>query len=495
MEFPVWIPFQNEWWTFFMILASIPILIYISELTLKLKVLSPESNRRLVHLFVGILITISPLIFSEYLLPSILALIFLVINYFAYHNEKLLGIHSQERVTYGTIYFPLGYLIMAISFWEYSEFFIISLAILAVADPIAAIIGGNISNKSIFVIWEDKKTIQGTITFYSVSFFLIILLGKLLFQFPNSYLFCFALFCAIGSTIAEITSSKGSDNLSIPIISILFMIGFVERVAPNESDSFTILTSPFLILILGLALIFYVAFKLKTLSLDGFLGALIMGVIIILVSSQYSFILLAIFFILSSVLSKVLKNASFYRTKGSERDIIQVYANGGIAFLLSIIYFLNNDPVYIYLFASSVAAAMSDTWGTEFGKLSKHKPISITSLKSMDHGISGGITRIGTLGSLLGSSIIGFSTWFMIPIPTHIIYGIILSGFLSSLFDSILGDIFQGKYKNKNGEIVEVKEKDSLLIKGYPWMNNDLVNLLNTTFSPIILYIFILLCS
>ena len=189
MEFPIWIPFQSEWWTFFMILASIPILIYISELTLKLKVLSPESNRRLVHFFVGILITISPFIFSEYLLPSILALIFLVVNYFAYHNEKLMGIHSQERVTYGTIYFPLGYLIMTIGFWEYSEFIIISLAILAVADPIAAIIGENISNDNEFIIWKDKKTIQGTITFYSISFFLILLLGKLLLQFSNSYLF------------------------------------------------------------------------------------------------------------------------------------------------------------------------------------------------------------------------------------------------------------------------------------------------------------------
>ena len=229
-----------------MILASIPILIFISELTLKLQVLSPESNRRLVHFFVGILITISPFIFSEYLLPSILALIFLVVNYFAYHNEKLMGIHSQERVTYGTIYFPLGYLIMTIGFWEYSEFFIISLAILAVADPIAAMVGENISGDNEFVIWKDKKTIHGTITFYSISFFLILLMGKLLLQFSNSYLFCFALFCAIGSTIAEITSSKGSDNLSIPIISILFMIGFVERVAPNQPDSFTILSSPFL---------------------------------------------------------------------------------------------------------------------------------------------------------------------------------------------------------------------------------------------------------
>ncbi|MEL1230423.1 MAG: DUF92 domain-containing protein [Candidatus Neomarinimicrobiota bacterium] len=493
MEIPIWIPFQSEWWTFFMILASIPILIYISELTLKLKVLSPESNRRLVHFFVGILITISPFIFSEYLLPSILALIFLVVNYFAYHNEKLPGIHSQERVTYGTIYFPLGYLIMTIGFWEYSEFVIISLAILAVADPVAAMIGENISKDNEFVIWKDKKTIQGTITFYSISFFLILLLGKLLLQFPNSYLFCFALFSAIGSTVAEITSCKGSDNLSIPIISVLFMMGFIERATPNQNDFFTILSSPFLIKILCLSFIFYIAYKFKTLSLDGFLGALLMGVIIILIGSKHFFMLLAIFFILSSILSKILKKASFYRTKGSQRDIIQVYANGGIAFLLSIIYFLNNDSVYIYLFASSVAAAMSDTWGTEFGKLSKHKPISITSLKSTDHGISGGITRIGTLGSLLGSSIIGFSTWVMIPIPTHIIYGIILSGFLSSLFDSILGDVFQGKYKNQSGEIIEVKEKDSLLIKGYSWINNDLVNLLNTIFSPLILYFFILL--
>ena len=67
MDIPIWIPFQSEWWTFVMILASIPILIYISDLTLKFKVLSPEYNRRSVHFFVGILITISPFIFSEYL--------------------------------------------------------------------------------------------------------------------------------------------------------------------------------------------------------------------------------------------------------------------------------------------------------------------------------------------------------------------------------------------------------------------------------------------
>ena len=121
-------------------------------------------------------------------------------------------------------------------------------------------------------------------------------------------------------------------------------------------DLETILSSLFLIKILCLALIFYVAFKLKTLSLDGFLGAFLMGVIIILVGSQYFFMLLAIFFILSSVLSKILKRASFYRTKGSQRDIIQVYANGGIALLLSVI-FDNQVDVSTVAFTSLAASS------------------------------------------------------------------------------------------------------------------------------------------
>ena len=85
------------------------------------------------------------------------------------------------------------------------------------------------------------------------------------------------------------------------------MIGFVKRATPNQTDFFTIISSPFLIKILFLSLIFYIAYKLKTLSLDGFLGALLMGVIIILVGSKHFFMLSLVFFILSSILSKILK--------------------------------------------------------------------------------------------------------------------------------------------------------------------------------------------
>ena len=218
-----------------------------------------------------------------------------------------------------------------------------------------------------------------------------------------------------------------------------------------------------------------------------------MAIVIIMLGSDIHLISLAIFFVFSSVISKTIKNTSFYRSKGSKRDIIQVYANGGVALFICIIDFLNPNPFNIYLFLSSVAAAMSDTWATEFGKMSKYKPISIISFRPMEHGLSGGLTRIGTLGSLLGSCIIGFSAWCLIPIESIIIYGIIFSGFIAAIVDSLIGAIFQAKYETRTGEIIEEHQKGSTLISGKNWINNDIVNLINTITAPLLMYLFLII--
>ena len=132
---------------------------------------------------------------------------------------------------------------------------------------------------------------------------------------------------------------------------------------------------------------------------------------------------------------------------------------------------------------------MSDTWATEFGKLSKKKPVSIISFKTVEFGISGGVTRIGTIGALLGSSIIGFSAWLLIPLSSKIIFAIIFSGFFGAIFDSILGATIQSKYKTTDGSILEAPSHDTTLIAGYHWIDNDVVNLANTLIAPILMYL------
>ena len=492
MSFPVWIPFENEWWTFCAFLALILGCVGGSDFTLKSGWIDPESIRKWVHLLVGIMVAASPLLFKTNLQPAILAIIFIILNGLALKKEEFKGIHSQERKTYGTLYFPIAYLCLVIGFWEYSEFIILSLAILAVSDPLAAQVGQTSEKPKPFTIWYDGKTVQGTIAFFISAFAIIYMGSQILYDHSNNYLLGLALFTACGATVAEITSCQGSDNISIPLVSMLFMIGYFRHVA--EADNFfNLAVSNSSIVLFIVILLFSVAYQFNALSRSGYYGGMIMGVIISIMGSWRYLLPLAVFFILSSILSKALRNASFYRTKGSNRDIIQVYANGGVALFICIYDYLNPDPILFFLFLSSVTAAMSDTWATEFGKLSKKKPVSIITLLPMQHGLSGGITRIGTLGSLLGACLMGMLIWYALPMPSFIIYGIILSGFLAALIDSILGATVQGKYETQTGEIIEKPKAGALLISGHHWVTNDVVNLINTAAAPILMYIFLYL--
>ena len=139
---------------------------------------------------------------------------------------------------------------------------------------------------------------------------------------------------------------------------------------------------------------------------------------------------------------------------------------------------------------ASVAAANSDTWGTELGKLSKSDPIDIISRNKVSRGTSGGITIIGTVGSLIGSITIGFVGYLFINDKTIILF-VVISGFLSSLIDSILGSTSQARFISPEGNIITEKyEMNYFLYTGSKIINNDTVNLYCTISGPFILLIF-----
>lgn len=493
MVFPIWTPNENPWITFTFLLVGVLILVGMSNLLLSRNILSADATRRWVHCLVGITAASSPFIFESQIQPITLSIIFTGLNWLTLKQDLFQGIHSQSRQSYGTVYFPLGFGFMVLFFWSYSEFFILSLLVLAISDPLAAQVGQSTTRPAFFKIWDDEKTIQGTIAFFFSAFMIIYMGAQILMDASNNYLFGLALFSAMGATLAEITSSKGTDNISIPIISILFMIGYSNHVTMQGPFLNSSLGEFAFVLFIVIGL-FSVAYRFKSLTRSGYYGGLIMGMLITTLGGLNYLFPLAIFFVLSSVLSKVIKNTSFYKTKGSQRDIIQVYANGGIPLLICLMDYLYPNPILYFLFLASVAGATSDTWATEIGKLSIQKPVSIITFQPMSHGLSGGITRIGTIGSLLGASFIGFSAWIYLPPSATIIYGIILCGFLSSIFDSIVGATLQRKYECPDGQIIETEKSGAILKSGQSWIGNDLVNLFNTLFGACAmgLYLFLL---
>ncbi len=484
--FPIISPFTSDWISFTILFFGIFGLIGSSELVRVKLGWKPEVSRKLVHILVGAMALASPFIFVSNIPPTILGFIFFAINLFAIKTRFFKGMHSTERKTYGTVYFPLAYVLLCIFWWDRQITFQISLLILTFADTAAALIGEKWNNPILFKPWRDKKTIQGSLGM-GITSFLLTGIGTILFRHLSDIepleattLLLLSIIVALMSTITEMLSDSGSDNLSIPIVSAITYDLYFFITNSGEIMTFFIWSLISFLLIL-------VLFKLNVLTIDGALGAFIMG-LFIFGSGGWKFLVpIGLFFLTSSFLSKILKNdkdknfESF--GKGSRRDLIQVYANGVIPMLISIWWLYDPSEILYIAFLASVASATADTWATEIGIYSKIAPRNCISFRKLKPSVSGGVTLFGTIASLLGAGIISLSAQFFLQSSAQALL-VLLAGFTGSIFDSIIGATVQAIYVcNKCGKRTERSQhcgNSTVLESGNKTINNDMVNLLCT---------------
>ena len=473
--------FSNEIFLFGLFLFSIIILLCISELTYRLNLKSNTFNRKIIHFLIGSSASITPYIFNKSFFPIMLALIFLLINYISIKNNKLRSLKIDGIDSYGTIYFPISYILLTTFFWNFPSHITISMLILAISDPVASLLGKKINYNKSFNLYGDHKTYIGSSAMFISSFLISLISTSYLFNWGFQFCFIASIFIGLSSTISESISHKGSDNLSIPIITFLFIEMFCFIYSQNSINEFIIIT---LLIIFTL----YIVYQKEHLSISGFIGASLMATLVIGYRGFNILLILMVFFISSSILSHM-KNKNI-QSKKSRRTINQVYANGGIALLIFLVsHFFNNDIMPV-LILSSVASANADTWGTELGKLSLTQPIDIISRKEIKIGSSGGITIIGTIGSLMGSILIGGLGYFF-DLELSVIIAIILAGFSASIIDSIIGSTYQARFIcPKNSNISEKKKLNHYLYTGYKNINNNMVNLICTSTAPIILLVY-----
>jgi uncharacterized protein (TIGR00297 family) len=245
-------------------------------------------------------------------------------------------------------------------------------------------------------------------------------------------------------------------------------------------------------LILGFlfgGLIAFAAYRARALSPSGAWGATLTGGLIFGLGGIPWAVLLLIFFISSSALSRAFarKKAPLGEkfSKGSQRDLGQVLANGGLGALLAVLTAVFPDQVWPWIaFAGTMAAVNADTWATELGVLSRRPPRLITTGKVVERGSSGGVTLVGYLAVLAGAALIGVAAVLFSPgLPALGLLAIILLGGLAgSTFDSFLGATVQAIYfcpqcqKDTERHPLHLCGAQTSLARGWPWLNNDLVN-------------------
>src|SRR5690606_1105604 len=149
--------------------------------------------------------------------------------------------------------------------------------------------------------------------------------------------------------------------------------------------------------------------------------------------------LLIFFFVSSSLLSKI--HPSVDEKNG--RNYLQVLSNSIVALVFLVLYFIFEDVVYMLVAVVAIAASTSDTWASEIGALSKSKPFSILTFKKMEKGLSGAISIIGIIASLMGAVAISLlysglyfiSNSFDMMMFVEFLTVITVAGFLGSILD------------------------------------------------------------
>lgn len=231
-----------------------------------------------------------------------------------------------------------------------------------------------------------------------------------------------------------------------------------------------------------------VAYWRGSLSWSGWLGAIITGTLTFGFGGWAHGVTLVFFFVSSTLWSRLKKSrkatleAAVFE-KGSRRDIWQTLANGGVSSLACVAGALMPDllPVWNAVFVGAMATVAADTWATELGTLVTTPPRLITTMAPVPRGTSGAISTMGTaataLGALATSTVYVLATW-EIPTWELIVIGA-LAGIMGSLSDSLMGATVQRLFQSAHGLTERTHAPDGTaypMVRGWRWMNNDVVN-------------------
>jgi len=257
---------------------------------------------------------------------------------------------------------------------------------------------------------------------------------------------------------------------------------------------------------LAAAAIALLGYSAKALSASGAIAACIVGGTVLGFGGWAWAIPMGLFFASSSALSFFKRSAARKRhatemfDKGGRRDAAQVLANGGAGASLALLSVFVPPHVASILFCAytgSLAAATADTWATEIGVLSRHRPHLITTFRPVAPGTSGGVTWLGSWASVVGALFMGASATLLAAFSLfgapfahrasgwELLGAGLAGGVLGSLMDSFLGATIQASFRcprcDKATESrVHKCGTQTQLVRGVLWISNDLVNLAAT---------------
>lgn len=198
------------------------LIIGIASFLKKMNILDMEGSRKFIHIGVSNWWIIAMIFFDNNISAAIVPGLFVIINYISYKKQIFNAMERDgSRKDLGTVYYAISLLILSLTTFNNKELSYIGalgILIMGYGDGFAAIVGTSFG-KHRFKIFGNHKSIEGSLTMFLFSFIVSIII---LYIFnPVSILF-FSFTLALLSTILELFSPIGLDNLTVPLGSAMF---------------------------------------------------------------------------------------------------------------------------------------------------------------------------------------------------------------------------------------------------------------------------------
>ena len=187
----------------------------------EIKLSTVETTRKISHILCGSWIFVYVFL-NKYFLTNMIVMVFMIILMgVSYRYNIFKGVERKSQVkSYGTIYFFIA-LLMFVIFVEINDLkksiMIIYCFPLVYGDAIAAVIGQKF-NWIEYKIFNNKKTVSGNIGMLLMSLFSMMLYDIIILN--STFSFVNVLVISLIATFMEAISIKGTDNFTIPIVTM-----------------------------------------------------------------------------------------------------------------------------------------------------------------------------------------------------------------------------------------------------------------------------------
>ena len=188
-----------------------------------------EASRKFIHIMLGNWWFVAMYFFTNVWCAAVGPATFVIINYLSYKKNLIKVMERDEQDGLGTVYYALSLLILAIvsfGIFKNSALGLVPTLVMAFGDGMAAIIGKKFKSKR-YKLGDTKKSFAGSLTMFLIT--LILIGGYLWFTntdafWTNTHWPLISIMIAFCITAIEAVSGKGTDNISVPISTLLLLI-------------------------------------------------------------------------------------------------------------------------------------------------------------------------------------------------------------------------------------------------------------------------------